>query len=164
MVCKNLMFIGEKVQERRGNKKYMNEFILMWKNIFDYKGRARRQEYWMPYLWFMVIGVVEVIVLCADLVVVEVVNELIGMILFVAILLVFLVVNIALNVALLSLTVRRYHDAGFSGWWLLATCVLSFCWIGSIIHLIILCLDSKEDNQWGPNPKKNIQSFNGYQQ
>ena len=51
----------------------------------------------------------------------------------------------------LSVTVRRLHDAGYSGWFLL----LNFIpYIGGLILFILTVMDSEpETNRWGPNPK-----------
>ena len=52
----------------------------------------------------------------------------------------------------LGLCVRRLHDTGRSGWWLLIGLVP---YIGAIILIVFCCLDSKPgSNQWGPNPKE----------
>ena len=49
----------------------------------------------------------------------------------------------------LSLTTRRLHDRGFSGWWQLTYGIV----IGFIIIPIIAVLPAKEaKNQWGTNP------------
>ena len=49
----------------------------------------------------------------------------------------------------LAVSVRRLHDTGRSGWWLL----LAFIpYIGSIALLIIFCIGSDEDNKYGSKP------------
>ncbi|MDR2934962.1 MAG: DUF805 domain-containing protein, partial [Candidatus Adiutrix sp.] len=49
------------------------------------------------------------------------------------------------------LGIRRLHDIGKSGWWLL---LLLIPLVGAIIILVFLCLDSQPgENQYGPNPK-----------
>ena len=50
-----------------------------------------------------------------------------------------------------AVSVRRLHDVGKSGWFLLLALVPI---AGPIFLLILYCLDSqKEPNKWGPNPK-----------
>jgi uncharacterized membrane protein YhaH (DUF805 family) len=50
----------------------------------------------------------------------------------------------------LAVSVRRLHDVGMSGWWLL----LSFLPLGGLALIVIYCLDSyPEANKYGPNPK-----------
>jgi uncharacterized membrane protein YhaH (DUF805 family) len=52
----------------------------------------------------------------------------------------------------LAVTVRRLHDTGRSGWWVLVGLIPV---IGFIILLVFMVLDSQPaSNQWGPNPKE----------
>jgi uncharacterized membrane protein YhaH (DUF805 family) len=51
----------------------------------------------------------------------------------------------------IAVGIRRLHDTGRSGWWLLLSLIPL---VGAIILIIYLCEDSKEnENQYGPNPK-----------
>jgi len=51
----------------------------------------------------------------------------------------------------LSLTVRRIHDIGRSGWWIFVSLIPV---IGGIVLLVFLVLDSQPgNNAYGPNPK-----------
>ena len=51
----------------------------------------------------------------------------------------------------LAVTVRRLHDTGKSGWWLL---IAFIPFIGAIVLLVFLVQDSHPGtNEWGPNPK-----------
>jgi len=55
----------------------------------------------------------------------------------------------------LAVLIRRLHDIGKSGWWILIFLVL---FIGPIWLLILCVLDSQPgENQWGPNPKESYQ-------
>ena len=56
---------------------------------------------------------------------------------------VFLVPNLAV-------AVRRLHDTGRTGWWLLIGLIP---FIGFIVLLYFFILDSENDNQYGPYPK-----------
>lgn len=59
--------------------------------------------------------------------------------------------GLAIIVPTLALWMRRLHDTGKSGWWLLISLVPA---VGSIVLLIFALLDSQPgDNQYGPNPK-----------
>jgi uncharacterized membrane protein YhaH (DUF805 family) len=52
---------------------------------------------------------------------------------------------------MLAVAVRRLHDPGRSGWWLLTSFVAI---IGGIVLLVFLVQDSQPaENQYGPNPK-----------
>jgi uncharacterized membrane protein YhaH (DUF805 family) len=49
--------------------------------------------------------------------------------------------------------VRRHHDVGLSGWFVLLFLLLSFVYVGSLILLVIALIPSqKHDNKWGPVP------------
>ena len=89
---------------------------------FDFNGRARRSEYW----WFA---------LC---------NSIIGCIPYVQ------VVSFLLIIPGLAVAVRRLHDTGRSGWWLLLALV-------PLVQLILIwwyIQDSEAGtNKWGANPK-----------
>ncbi len=51
----------------------------------------------------------------------------------------------------LGVGVRRLHDTGRSGWWLLIVFVPL---IGAIVFLVFMVLDSHPgENEYGPNPK-----------
>lgn len=53
----------------------------------------------------------------------------------------------------MAVSVRRLHDTGRSGWWLLITFVPV---IGAIVFLYFMVLDSNpETNEYGPSPKVN---------
>ncbi len=59
--------------------------------------------------------------------------------------------SLAVLVPSIAVSVRRLHDTGRSGWWLLIGLVPL---IGSIWLIVLLCLDSQpETNKWGANPK-----------
>lgn len=64
----------------------------------------------------------------------------------------FVIYIIVTFIPSLSVTVRRLHDTGRSGWWLLALLIP----FGGIIIFVFSCLDSHPgDNRFGPNPKTN---------
>jgi uncharacterized membrane protein YhaH (DUF805 family) len=98
-----------------------------------FSGRARRSEYW----WF-------------SLLYVSVSAALIG---------ISLAVNapqlnvllLLLIVPMLSVSVRRLHDTGKSGRWMLIGLIPV---VGQVVYLAAMTVDSVPgDNQYGPNPK-----------
>ena len=110
----------------------MKEFILAYKRIFDFKGRATRKEYWMFYLKFLI--AIPIIGFIASIL--SNITELFGAI-FGGIFAVILIIPLPL--VALSLAVRRMHDIGRSGWWQL-----------SPIAIYYLCQSSqKSDNKYG---------------
>lgn len=52
----------------------------------------------------------------------------------------------------LAVTVRRLHDIGLNGWWILVALIP---FIGGIILLVMMIFDGQEgENKYGPNPKQ----------
>ena len=106
---------------------------VLTEHYADFKGRARRQTFWM----FMLCNFVIVIVLSiiAWLIGTNILSNL---------------YSLALLVPNLALGARRLHDTGHSGWWQL----LYLTGIGTIVLIVFWCLDSQpESNKWGANPK-----------
>ena len=108
----------------------------------QFAGRLRRNRFWPTYIVLCVIGCVlgPLIDLAGD--------SSIALILAVLVCL----AGLYLTLVGLGLCVRRLHDTGRSGWWLLIGLVP---YIGAIILIVFYCLDSKPgSNQWGANPKE----------
>jgi uncharacterized membrane protein YhaH (DUF805 family) len=101
-----------------------------------FRGRARRSEYWWFYL-FLTLGYV-----AGRAVDYAVGNE------FPVVATLVLAVQF---LPYLSVSVRRLHDTGRSGWSLLISFIPLF---GFIWLLVVMCKDSeRRDNQYGPSPK-----------
>ena len=100
----------------------------------DFHGRSRRSEYW----WFFLFNILVNIVL----------NLLVGIAAIFAIL--SLIVSLGLLIPAIAVGVRRLHDIGKSGWWLL----LAFIPIIGAIILIYFFIQPSEPrtNDWGPEP------------
>ena len=105
-----------------------------------FEGRARRSEYWWFYLAYTVVNAV-----------LSGLGRAVGSGGFATALSVISgIIALACIVPTISVTTRRLHDTGKSGWWqlLYLTC------IGGIVILIFCALDSDPgDNQYGPSPK-----------
>ena len=107
-----------------------------------FSGRARRSEYWWWYLFVTIVFIVA-----------EIIDRAVGLTysdltigggwLATIAGIVFLVPNLAVGV-------RRLHDTGRTGWWLLIGLVPLIGWI---VLLYFFILDSENDNQYGPYPK-----------
>lgn len=102
-----------------------------------FSGRARRSEYWMANLAFFLAllawGVVAMFLRWEIL-------QFLGTIFFLACLL-----------PLLSVSVRRLHDVGRSGWWLF---IRAIPLVGDIVIFVFSVTDSEPyTNQYGPPPK-----------
>ncbi len=108
----------------------------------DFSGRARRAEYW----WF---GLVNFAVMFGAVVLAAILGAVNG-----AFASLFLLVAIGVYLATilpgLAISVRRLHDTGKSGWYLLIG-LLPF---GGIVVLIFMATDSTPStNEYGPSPK-----------
>lgn len=113
----------------------MEWYLKVLKNYVGFTGRARRKEYWMFVLVSAIISILLAIV-----------EALIGVDDFITGLYSLLVL-----LPTLAVGVRRLHDTGRSGWWLLIALIPI---VGAIILIVFFCEDSKADeNQYGPNPK-----------
>lgn len=120
----------------------MSWYLIAWQRAADFSGRSRRKEYWIFNLFNAIIAValVLVAVLLSD-------QNKPSSIPFFPVFLYCLVVC----VPSLSVTIRRLHDIGKSGWWYFITFVPV---IGGIILFIFTLLDGEPNaNQWGLDPK-----------
>jgi len=114
----------------------------------DFEGRARRSEYWYFALFYILIYFGIGIASGA----ISSIAEELGVIIL-AITGIFILLMIIPN---LALTVRRLHDTGKSGWFILIGIIPI---VGSIILLVFLVSDSQPGtNMYGPNPKTLDQS------
>ena len=109
----------------------------------DYASRSRRSEYWFFVLF--------------DVLVIFVVGLIFGVIFGyigigqVASAIVAIVELVLFFGFMLPLSVRRLHDTGKSGWFILLGLIP---FVGGIILLIFFCMDSQpETNEYGPSPK-----------
>lgn len=117
----------------------MNWFLKCIRQYADFKGRARRTEYWMFTLVCSIIsyGLQIIAPFCGDL------QLIIGGIL--------MIFGLVLLVPSFAVAVRRLHDVGKSGWFYL---IVFIPIIGMIWLFVLFCTDSQYgENKWGPNPK-----------
>ena len=114
---------------------------LPLKRYAEFSGRSRRKEYWMFFLLCLVVALVIGFV--------EGMLGLSGMIgpygpLSTLFLLAILVPSIAVGI-------RRLHDTGRSGWWILIAFVPI---VGGLILLVFYVLEgNRGPNEYGPDPK-----------
>ena len=96
----------------------------VWDKYWVLDGRARRSEYWFFVLLAVVLSWIPIVNLIAWIV---------------------------LLIPGITVAVRRLHDTGRTGWWLL---LIFLPFIGPIILIIFYLIDSDPgDNEYGPNPK-----------
>lgn len=109
--------------------------LYMWKRIFDYKGKSGKEEYIFPLITHIILGI---IAFALALAVAGLSLAGIGGALKVVLIVLGGVLTFYLLLSILpwlSLTVRRLHDTGKSGWW---TVLLLVAGIGTVI-VIVLC-------------------------
>ncbi|MFJ9814760.1 DUF805 domain-containing protein [Streptomyces sp. NPDC101151] len=112
----------------------MHWYVDVLKKYAVFSGRARRQEYWMFFLFNLIISIV-----------LTVVDRAIGSNVL------SLIYSLAVLLPGLGVAVRRLHDTGRSGWWMLIALIPL---VGVIILIVFLATEGKaEENQYGANPK-----------
>lgn len=124
----------------------MNAYLTPWKKYIDFSGRASRKEFWTFYLINAA-----VVILVSAIYSPGLVHHPMGMGVYSAsasnFLFAFFVVAV---VPTLAVIVRRLHDTGRRGWWVLLGFVPV---IGGLILLILLLFESEAgDNRYGPMP------------
>ena len=118
----------------------MNWYIEVLKKYAVFGGRARRKEYWIFSLIHIIVCFVLTFIESQLGLLKDEGPGVIGGLYILA----TLIPNIAVSI-------RRVHDVGKSGWWLL---ILFVPFIGGILLLYYLVKDSDPgQNQYGPNPK-----------
>lgn len=118
--------------------------ICLGKKYADFSTRASRKEFWSfaLFYWFLCLAMFMISIL------VDVVFEH-SFQMFRLMVGVSVIIALLLMVPTYAVCVRRLHDTGRTGWWLL---LYFIPWIGAIALVIMLCLKSDEDNKYGPKP------------
>ncbi len=117
-------------------------FMEAVKSVFSqyagFSGRARRSEYWYFTLFnFIVTGVFSVLSSVTGSTIFSVLSGLF---------------SLAVLIPGIAVCIRRLHDIGKSGWYLLFVLIPL---VGAIILIVWYCKDSMPgENQYGPNPKE----------
>ena len=118
------------------NLPFVNAWLKMLANFSDFKGRTSREDYWWAVVGNLIISIV-----------LGLIGGLLGSFGSVLVTLISLV----LAVPGIALTVRRLHDIGKSGWFVLISLVPL---VGVILLIVWLAkVGDEDDNQYGSNPK-----------
>jgi uncharacterized membrane protein YhaH (DUF805 family) len=114
----------------------MQWYLEVLKKYAVFVGRARRKEYWMFFLCNLLIAIAIGFIL-----------GFIGGVLGIGTALstpASFIYSLAMLVPGIAVAIRRMHDIGRSGWWILCP----------VANLVFLFLDSQQGaNEYGPNPK-----------
>ncbi len=115
----------------------MEWYLKVLKNYAGFSGRARRQEYWMYFLINFIISI-GLNLIGKFLLDTEIIGQLYGL---------------AVLLPGLAVGVRRLHDVGKSGWFLLIALIPL---IGAIWLIVVLATEGEAGtNEYGPDPKGN---------
>jgi len=119
---------------------------VMMENFSNFSGRARRKEFWMWYLFYVIVLIVAMIldgVLGTGFEISYGVTTPYGWI--------YIIAALAHVIPGLAVSVRRLHDLGKSGWFMFISLIPI---IGGIWLLVLMCTDGdSSENAYGPSPK-----------
>ncbi len=119
----------------------MKWYLQVLKKYAVFSGRARRMEYWMFVLFYIIFGAVAVMLDNA-------LGLTMGQYGYGPI---YGIYVLAMLIPSLAVAVRRLHDTGRSGWWIL---IVFIPIIGVIWLLVLMVLEGDPgENKYGPNPK-----------
>lgn len=127
----------------------MKWYLKVLKQYADFSGRARRQEYWMFFL-FNVIAVMLLLI----------VGSAVGGALDApeVAMIPYFIYLLAIIIPSLGVAVRRLHDQNKSGWYYLVSFIPL---IGGIWLLVLMCTEGDSGpNQYGPDPKNPVSELN----
>lgn len=128
----------------------MKWYLKVLNQYADFSGRARRKEYWMFFLFNIIFAT------CA-----AILDNVLGLTFKqqgVPYGFIYLVYGLFVFIPGLAVLVRRLHDSGKSGWWVLISIIPI---IGTIWILVLLLTDSTPgSNEYGPNPKGTYNEIN----
>jgi uncharacterized membrane protein YhaH (DUF805 family) len=126
---------------------------VVFENYANFKGRARRSEYWY---FALANGIISILLILVGAIIGGVFGDaltggIIGYVLFGIYTLLTLVPS-------LGVVVRRLHDVGKSGWFYL---IAFIPFIGGIWILILFCTEGNHGpNQYGSDPKNPTEEIN----
>ena len=119
----------------------------------DFNGRARRSEYWWYVLGYQILSWVVNGIFFATIRYEDLIND--PMSLYTSPgMIVMSIIGLALLLPSLGVSVRRLHDTGRSGLWLLLMLIPCVNLVFAILLIVWMCQDSQPmTNEYGPSPK-----------
>jgi|GEM_PF-366156 len=130
-----------------GRRYSIHWYLQVLKKYIVFSGRARRNEFWMFHCCNSLIFIIFPIILVNSVIMMGGSMELILIVYGLSIGL----YGLGVSIPNLAVSIRRLHDTGRSGWWLLVGLIPLVGWI---LTLIWYLSDSEVgENKYGPNPK-----------
>jgi len=114
----------------------MDIYLSVLRKYVEFSGRAKRREYWTFVLISLVISLI-----------LSFIDRMLGLSTEQGVGLLSGIYSLAVLLPSLAVTVRRLHDTGRSGWWILIGLVPIIGWV---VLLVFMLLDSTADNEHGP--------------
>lgn len=137
----------------------MKWYLKAIKKYSDISGRARRKEFWI----FQLLQIPMALLVIIQIVIIDHLHlsdisstteywDFLFMLFLLCIGLIIVLIIILWTIASLAITVRRLHDIGMSGAWIL---IILIPYIGAIfLSILLFFIDSQPGtNRWGKNPK-----------
>ena len=128
---------------------------VICKNYANFNDRARRREFWYFFLFMFLINSFMLILITIIFFSFNFFNKvlIISTILLIAEF-IFIAFNLAFFIPYLAVCVRRLHDIGKSGCFILLVLIPL---VGGFILLYFMCVDSQPStNEYGPSPKYGV--------
>lgn len=111
-------------------------YVDFWKNYVNFSSRSRRAAFWYVMLMNVIIAIVLSVLMAIS-----------SVFYYVAV-----VYDLAIIIPSIALWVRRLHDIGKAGWWVLLDFVPL---VGPIVLLVWACREGDHGaNAYGPDPKE----------
>ena len=133
----------------------MGWMLLPYRRYFDFSGRSRRKEYWMFFLFVIIIELIIASLLFSQIPlnaygVMDWPAEGIGAGTYALIAVAFLF-GLGTIIPQIAVQVRRFHDQDKSGWFVLLNLIP---YVGFLIVFVLMCIEgTRGPNRFGADPK-----------
>ena len=119
----------------------MEWYLMVLKKYAEFNGRSRRKEYWMFVLFNLIISIV-----------LSSLERMLGLSNEYGVGFLSTIYNLGILIPSIAVGIRRLHDIGKSGWWLLISLIPVIGWIWIIV---LMATDGHPNsNEYGTNPKE----------
>ncbi len=135
-----------------------NALTQAFVQIFNFSGRATRAEFWWVFLAFSIFGIAAAVADVMSLLTLAQTSGQAALLSVNPLTLYSTFVMLVTIVPFTSLGIRRLHDAGFSGFWWLASFVPV---VGSLLLLVMYCLPSENRTTVRGTPRVAAKSAKG---